>query len=69
MQYCLGSFKFPFSQEICLLISLILIALLMGYLVRTFSKDKRNTIIGTAIIIFVYRAMPSPGAGLGPGMK
>ena len=37
----------------------------MGYLVRTFSKDKRNTIIGTAIIIFVYRSMPSPGAGLG----
>ena len=60
----LGSFKFPYSQEIILLTSLVLITLLINYLIKPFSKEKKNTVIGTAIIIFVYRAMPGPGVGL-----
>ncbi len=59
-----GSLKFPFSQEIVLVVSLILIYLLMRYLVKPLSKEKKFTIIGTAIIVFVYRAIPGPGAGL-----
>ena len=31
---------------------------------KELSKDQKYTIIGTAIIIFVYRSMPGPGAGL-----
>ncbi len=59
-----GSLKFPFSQEFVLITSLILIFFLMRYLVKPLSKEKKLTIIGTAIIIFVYRAIPGPGAGL-----
>ena len=59
-----GSIKFPFSQEIVLVISLILIFILMKYLVQPLSKEKKFTIIGTAIIVFVFRAIPGPGAGL-----
>ncbi len=59
-----GSLKFPFSQEFVLITSLILIFFLMRYLVKPLSKEKKFTIIGTAIIIFVYRAIPGPGSGL-----
>ena len=45
-------------------VSLILIFILMRYLVKPLSKEKKFTIIGTAIIVFVYRAIPGPGAGL-----
>ena len=59
-----GSLKFPFSQEFVLVASLILIFFLMRYLVKPLSKEKKLTIIGTAIIIFVFRSIPGPGAGL-----
>ena len=59
-----GSLKFPFSQEFVLITSLILIFFLMRYLVKPLSKEKKLTIIGTAIIIFVYRSIPGPGSGL-----
>ena len=59
-----GSFKFPLSQEFVLFTSLVLIFFLMKYLVKPLSKEKKFTIIGTATIIFVYRAIPGPGSGL-----
>jgi hypothetical protein len=36
----------------------------MRLLIKDLKKEDQHTIVGTAIIIFVYRAMPSPGAGL-----
>ena len=60
----LGSAKIPYSQEIVLLTSLFLIAILMKFLMKTLDKEQRNTIIGTAIIIFVYRSIPGPGPGI-----
>ncbi|MDC3057257.1 hypothetical protein OA100_00215 [Alphaproteobacteria bacterium] len=60
----LGTLKFPFSQELTLIISLVLIFTLMRYLVKPLSRKNKYTIIGTAIIIFIYRAIPGPGAGL-----
>ena len=36
----------------------------MRYLVKPLSQSDKYTIIGTAIIIFIYRAIPGPGAGL-----
>ena len=36
----------------------------MRLLIKDLKKEDQYTIVGTAIIIFVYRAMPSPGAGL-----
>ncbi|MBF96992.1 MAG: hypothetical protein CMJ13_07210 [Pelagibacterales bacterium] len=60
----LGTIKFPFSQELILITSLILIFILMKYLVKSLSKKEKFTIIGTALIIFIYRAIPGPGQGL-----
>ena len=60
----LGSSKIPYSQEIVLFTSLFLIAILMNFLMKTLDKNQRNTIIGTAIIIFVYRSIPGPGPGI-----
>ncbi|MAH88855.1 MAG: hypothetical protein CMJ06_02245 [Pelagibacterales bacterium] len=60
----LGSLKIPFSREIVLGCSLLLISILMRLLIKNLRKEDQHTIVGTAIIIFVFRAMPGPGAGL-----
>ena len=60
----LGSSKISFAQELVLFISLILIAILMKFLMKSLSKEHRNSIIGTAIIIFIYRSIPGPGPGI-----
>ena len=60
----LGTLNTLFSKEIILLSSLLLITILMRLLIKDLKKEDQYTIIGTAIIVFVYRAMPSPGAGL-----
>ena len=36
----------------------------MRLLIKDLKKEDQHTIVGTAIIIFVFRAMPSPGPGL-----
>ncbi len=59
-----GTLDMPFSKEIILVSSLLLIAILMRLLIKNLKKEEQYTIVGTAIIIFVFRAMPSPGAGL-----
>ncbi len=60
----LGGMQFPFAQEMILITSLSLIGVLMFLLTGTLEKKQRFSIVGTAIIIFVYRSMPSPGPGL-----
>lgn len=60
----LGSLKLTYSREIILISSLCLISILMNLLTKTLDKESKYTIIGTAIIIFTFRSMPSPGAGL-----
>ena len=59
-----GAFNIPLSKEIILVSSLLLIAILMRLLIKNLKKEEQYTIVGTAIIIFVFRAMPSPGSGL-----
>lgn len=59
-----GSLKFPFSQELVLITSLVLIFFLIRYLIKPLSKEKKLTIIGTALIVFIYRSIPGPGSGL-----
>ena len=60
----IGSFKVPYAQEIVFLGSMTIILFLMHKLVKELPKDLRLTVVGTAIIIFVFRAMPGPGPGL-----
>ena len=59
-----GSLGLPFAQEIVFLGSMIIILFLMSKLIKELPEKLRFTIVGTAIIIFIFRAMPGPGPGL-----
>jgi len=53
-----------YSEEIVFTGSLAIIAFLIVKLTRSLEPEARATLVGTAIVIFVFRAVPSPGAGL-----
>ena len=59
-----GSLNLPFAQEIVFIGSVIIILFLMFKLIKELPEHLRLTIVGTAVIIFVFRAMPGPGPGL-----
>ena len=59
-----GSFNVPFAQEIVFMGSVIIILFLMFKLIKELPQELRLTIVGTAVIIFIFRAMPGPGPGL-----
>ena len=59
-----GSLDIPFAQEIVFLGSMIIIVYLMSQLLGYLSDETRLMVVGTAIAIFVFRAVPSPGPGL-----
>jgi hypothetical protein len=61
----LGLSAVALKEEIVLLGSLSVIVFLMGQLFRDLDPAKRREIIGIAVIIFVFRAMPGMGAGAG----
>jgi len=60
----IGSFRVPFAQEIVFLGSMSIVLFLMMKLIKELPQKLRFTIVGTAIIVFVFRAMPGPGPGL-----
>lgn len=60
----IGLARFPFSEEIVFAGSLSIVAFLIARLTRELEPDARATLIGTAIVIFVFRAIPLPGPGL-----
>lgn len=53
----------PYNQEIIFAGSMVILAFLIGKLMRELAPEARRVLLGTAIIIFVYRSMPTPGAG------
>ena len=59
-----GSFDIPFAQEIVFLGSMAIIVYLMGQLLGYLGAETRMMVVGTAIAIFVFRAVPLPGPGL-----
>ena len=59
----MGLGDIPYNQEIIFLGSMAIIVFLMSRLVRVLDVDSRRTLVGTAIIIFVFRAVPTPGQG------
>jgi len=59
----MGLSDVPYNQEIIFLGSLVIVLFLMSRLVRVLAPDARRVLLGTAIVIFVYRAMPGPGPG------
>ena len=60
----IGSFNVPFAQEIVFIGSVVIILFLMFKLIKELPENLRLTIVGTAVIIFIFRAMPGPGPGL-----
>jgi len=59
----LGLSKIPLKEEIIFCVSLAIILFLMHQLLKDLDPEKRREIIGIAVIIFVFRAMPTYGAG------
>jgi hypothetical protein len=55
----------PYNQEIIFAGSLAIVVFLMTRLLRVLDPVARGTLLGTAIVIFVFRATPSAGAGAG----
>lgn len=58
-----GLSDIPFDEEIVFAGSLGIIGFLISRLLRELSPEAGRLLLGTAIIIFVFRAAPSPGAG------
>jgi BT1 family protein len=52
-----------YGQELILLGSLAVILFLLWRLARELAPAARETLVATALIIFIYRAVPSSGAG------
>ena len=59
----MGLSQTPFNQEIVLAGSLTIVLFLMSRLLRELPPPAGRTLVGTAIVIFVFRALPGPGAG------
>jgi len=53
-----------YNQEIIFLGSLAIVVFLITRLTRVLEPAARATLIGTAVVIFVFRAIPSPGPGV-----
>lgn len=60
----MGFSNVPYNQEIIFAGSFGIIAFLLLRLTRELDADVRSTLLGTVIVIFVFRAMPGPGEGI-----
>ena len=58
------AFLFKYSQEIVFLVSFAVITYMLSLVLKDIDKKTKSFIIKTAVVIFVYRAMPSVGPGL-----
>ena len=54
----------PYNQEIIFVGSFGIVSFLVWRLTRVLDPEARETLIGTAIVIFVFRAIPTAGPGL-----
>ena len=60
----MGLAQLPLAQEIIFLGSMAIVVFLMHRLILELDPEARQALVGTAIIIFVFRAIPLPGAGV-----
>lgn len=58
-----GLSDIEYGQELIFTASMSIVLFLMWRLMRELSPEARNTLLGTAIVIFVFRALPGSGAG------
>ncbi|BAU49216.1 membrane protein [Sulfurifustis variabilis] len=54
----------PYSEEIVFAGSMAIVVFLIAQITRELDAEGRATLVGTAAVIFVYRAIPTPGPGL-----
>ena len=54
---------FSYSEEIVFVGSMAIVLFLMARLVRELESDKRLTLVGTAVVVFIFRAIPGTGPG------
>lgn len=59
----MGLTDVPYNQEIIFIGSMAIVLFLMTRLMRDLEAEARLQLLGTALIIFVFRAMPTPGPG------
>ncbi len=64
MSILLGTARFEYAQETVFLVSLTVILYLISQLVKELDRKQARVLIGTATIIFIFRAVPLPGPGL-----
>ena len=60
----MGFSDISYNQEIIFAGSFSIIAFLLLRLTRELDADVRSTLLGTVIVIFVFRAIPGPGEGV-----
>ena len=61
----MGVSEVPLAQEIIFIGSMAIVLFLMYRLLLELKPEQRNMLMGTAVIIFVFRAVPLPGPGAG----
>jgi hypothetical protein len=54
---------FSYREEIVFVGSMAIVLFLMARLVRELEPDKRFTLVGTAVVVFIFRAIPGSGPG------
>ena len=59
----MGLSDISYNKEIIFVGSMAIVVFLMSRLIKVLEPEDRLILVGTAVIIFVYRAMPTPGAG------
>ncbi|GJL54872.1 MAG: hypothetical protein NPIRA02_20040 [Nitrospirales bacterium] len=59
----MGIGEIPYGQELVLVGSLTIILFMISRLVAVLTPEARRSLVGTAIIIFIYRSTPGPGEG------
>ena len=60
----MGFSRLPFNQEVIFVGSFAIVAFLIAKLTRELEPEARATLVGTAIVVFMFRAIPGPGEGL-----
>jgi hypothetical protein len=58
-----GLGQVPGAQEIVFCASMVIVIFMIWRLTRELAPDARHYLVGTAIVIFAFRAIPTPGAG------
>ena len=61
--FIIGLSSLKFKEEVIFVTSMIIVLFLMSKLIEELEPEAKKILIGTAIIIFFFRALPGPGPG------